>query len=98
MYCRDVEDSKEAEELLEEKNEGESVKEIMQEVTEELMEDDFNRQVRKKVSKKPSQIELLEAETMSNQGAYYRDIFCMEICFLFCVLAVFSVGYIYEFF
>ena len=79
-----LEDGKAAEELLEEKHEEEKI----------ISTDWCGR----KCPRNPSQIELLEAETMSNQGAYYRDIFCMEICFLFCVLAVFSVGYIYEFF
>ena len=91
-----VEDSKEAEELLEEKNEEESVKEIMQEVAKELKEEKMISTDRcgRKCPRNPSQM----AVTVSNQGACYRDILCMEICFLFCAVAVFSVGYIYEFF
>jgi len=95
-----LEDGKEAEELLEEKNEEESVKEIVQELAEELKEEKMISTDRcgRKCPRNPSEIELLEAVTVSNLRVYYRDILCMEICFLFCALAVFSVGYIYEFF
>ena len=95
-----LEDGKAAEELLEEKNEEESVKEIVQELAEELKEEKIisTDWCGRKCPRNPSQIELLEAETMSNQGVYYRDILCVEICLLFCALAVFSVGYIYELF